>query len=150
MTNDAAERSIKDRIGVVAHEKQLPFNTVWQMLVLERFLARLARSKYRNQFIFKGGMLLSYYHSLGRETTDLDFLYRQAKGELASIKSALAEIINLNLDDGFTFELFNVSEVDHIQTPYPGYAVEIFAKCGATKTKIFWISASAMLSSVKI
>jgi len=76
MKNRDLEQSIKAKIRQIADQRGKLFNEVWQMLVLERFLVRLSRSRYKDQFIFKGGLLLSQYLTLGRETTDLDFLAR--------------------------------------------------------------------------
>lgn len=82
-------------------------------------------------------MLLAFYIELGRETVDLDFLLQHAKGELGSISTIIKEIVRINLNDGFTFKLAGIEEVDHLQTPYPGFAIGLVAQCGGTKTKIF-------------
>nr|NGX43416.1 hypothetical protein [Chlamydiota bacterium] len=66
------EQALKDRLQTIAKEKNIPFNACWKQLLLERFLARLARSSHFNKFIFKGGFLLSYMMKIGRETVDLD------------------------------------------------------------------------------
>lgn len=39
--------------------------------MLERFLARLSKSKYQDKFIFKGGLLLAHYLEIGRETMEV-------------------------------------------------------------------------------
>jgi len=54
------EQALKDRLQRIAKEKVIPFNACWKQLLLERFLARLARSPHVDKFIFKGGFLLSY------------------------------------------------------------------------------------------
>ena len=41
---------------------------------MERLLVRLSHFSYNEQFIFKGGLLLSYYITLGRETKDADLV----------------------------------------------------------------------------
>ena len=128
------ESSLKDKVKQIAKDQGRTFNQIWQRFVLERFLARLARSTFREQLVFKGGMLLAYYVELGRETTDLDFLF---KGISKNIDAVMNEISTIKLDDGFDFELLKIDDVDHIQTPYPGYVVELLARCGDTKTKIF-------------
>lgn len=38
------EQALKDRLQTIAKEKGIPFNACWKQLLLERFLARLARS----------------------------------------------------------------------------------------------------------
>jgi hypothetical protein len=54
------EQALKERLKMVAREKNIPFNACWRQLLLERFLARLAGSAHSNKFIFKGGSLLAY------------------------------------------------------------------------------------------
>src|SRR4051794_21961991 len=68
--NDTA---LKERLRVIGKEKGITFNEAWKQLLLERFLSRLSRSENHDKFIFKGGLLLSQYISIGRETTDADF-----------------------------------------------------------------------------
>ena len=67
------EQALKERIKYIAHLEERVFNQVWRILILERLLIRLSHSSYSEQFIFKGGLLLSYYITLGRETKDADF-----------------------------------------------------------------------------
>lgn len=62
------EQALKDRLQAIAREKGIPFNACWKQLLLERFLARLARSAYTDKLIFKGGFLLAYMMRIGRET----------------------------------------------------------------------------------
>ena len=54
------EQALKDRLQTIAKEKEIPFNSCWKQLLLERFLARLGRSAYADKLIFKGGFLLAY------------------------------------------------------------------------------------------
>lgn len=55
------ESALKARLKVIAAEKGVTFNQVWKQLLLERFLARLSRSKHQENFVFKGGLLLAQY-----------------------------------------------------------------------------------------
>lgn len=135
--NSAIERSLKDKVSQLAKEKQRTFNAVWQGLVLERFLARLARSPNRRKLIFKGGMLLSYYVEIGRETTDLDFLVKDSSGSRNDVEKLIKQTAESDLNDGFVFEHTETEEVDHLQTPYPGFVVGVIARCGGTRTKLF-------------
>lgn len=68
MTEKSIEQSIKAKVKVIAQSQKRTFNDVWQEVVLERWLARLARSAYSKNFIFKGAMCLLRYIELGRET----------------------------------------------------------------------------------
>ena len=73
------EQALKARLKHIGKEKGKSFNEVWKLLVLERFLARLSRSEYSDKFIFKGGLLLSYYLTIGRETIDIDLTSQTIK-----------------------------------------------------------------------
>ena len=102
------EQALKERIRHIARVEGRVFNQVWRSLTLERLLARLARSPYKNQFIFKGGLLLSHYIKLGRETKDVDFLLRESNAEIARIKKAFQEICYLDIKDDFLYSLYRV------------------------------------------
>ena len=56
-----SEDAIKDRLRNLASEQGKSVNELLKKLYLERFLARLAKSDFKNQLIFKGGYLLRYY-----------------------------------------------------------------------------------------
>lgn len=83
MTSDA-EKSFKSKLRAIAKEKNRDPADLWQSLALERFLVRLAKSEHSKHFILKGGILLSKYIEIGRETTDLDFLAKKSAMKQAS------------------------------------------------------------------
>lgn len=131
------EQSVKDRVKKIADQQGRTFGEVWQEVVLERWLARLAQSKYRKNFIFKGAMCLARYVDLQRQTKDLDFLLRDLQGNIDDVKSYLGEVAVISIDDGFTFESLDVQLLSHAHTQYPGYSVSVVAHLGKTRTKIF-------------
>jgi predicted nucleotidyltransferase component of viral defense system len=94
------EQTLKDRLQTISKEKGIPFNSCWKQLLLERFLARLGRSDYADNLIFKGGFLLAYMMKIGRETVDLDFLLTQVKAEKTTLEKICKEIAAVSLDDG--------------------------------------------------
>ncbi len=73
------ETALKDRLKAIATEKGISFNETWKQFLLERFLARLSQSEHQDRLIFKGGLLLAQYLTIGRETTDADFLLRKLR-----------------------------------------------------------------------
>lgn len=133
----AIEQSTKEKVKKIANDQNRTFNDVWQEVVLERWLARLAKSKYRKNFIFKGAMCLLRYIELQRETRDLDFLIRDLTASLDDVKTYLTEVSNFALNDGFIFENLDVDPLPHAHMKYPGYQVSVVGKLGATKTKVF-------------
>ena len=56
--SNSLKQSIKERLRAVAKARELTFDQIWHNLILERFLARLCQSKYKTNFILKGGSLL--------------------------------------------------------------------------------------------
>lgn len=110
MTSDL-ENSIKAKLRTIAKEMNRDPADLWQTLMLERFLARLGKSPYKNRFILKGGVLLSKYIEIGRETRDLDFLAREIKNEAEILKNIFEQIALVELEDGFfigSFKLINL------------------------------------------
>lgn len=135
--NQAKEQSIKERVKIIAQNQNRTFNDVWQEVVLERWLARLAKSIYRKNFIFKGAMCLLRYIDLQRETRDLDFLIKDLQASIEDVRKYLTEVSRLNIGDEFSFDGLDVILLSHTHMRYPGYSVSVFGNLGKTRTKIF-------------
>lgn len=135
MTSDL-EKSFKAKLRAIAKEKNRDPADLWQSLTLERFLVRLAKSKHREHFVLKGGMLLSKYIEIGRETTDLDFLARRLRNEVAGLKDVFEEIASIDHKDGFVFQEIKVSELSHPHMGYTGAEVSMMAYFGKTRFKV--------------
>lgn len=133
----AIEQSTKEKVKGIAQKQNRTFNDVWQEVVLERWLARLAISPYKKNFIFKGAMCLLRYIELQRETRDLDFLIKDLTVSMLDVKKYLTEVSVLILNDGFIFENLDVGPLSHAHMKYPGYQVSVTGKLGNTKTKVF-------------
>lgn len=91
MTSDA-EKSFKAKLRAIAKEKNRDPADLWQSLTLERFLVRLAKSECSKHFVLKGGILLSKYIEIGRETTDLDFLAQKISNEISELKAIFEKL----------------------------------------------------------
>ena len=135
MTTDL-EKSFKAKLRDIAKEKNRDPSDLWQTLTLERFLVRLARSKYRDQFILKGGILLSKYLEIGRETTDLDFLAKKISNQVSFLQVVFEEIAGTDLNDGFIFTEVKASELTHPHMGYPGVEISMMAYFGRTRFKV--------------
>jgi hypothetical protein len=135
MTSDL-EKSFKAKLRAIAKEKNRDPADLWQTLTLERFLVRLAKSEYREHFVLKGGILLSKYIEIGRETTDLDFLAMKISNEVNGLKIVFEKIASIDLQDGFTFKEIKASELTHPHMGYPGLEVAMMAYFGKTRFKV--------------
>ncbi|WP_005032556.1 nucleotidyl transferase AbiEii/AbiGii toxin family protein [Holophaga foetida] len=72
------------------------------LFVLERFLARVAESRYRDQLVLKGGILLYFLtRQWNRPTEDLDFLAIRLSSD--SMDSVLREILGIDVGDRLEF-----------------------------------------------
>ena len=131
------EPALKARLKHIAKEFGKSFNEVWKLLILERFLARLSCSEYSDKFIFKGGLLLSYYLVIGRETTDIDLLAKRLHAEKSHIEQIIQEICSLHLNDGFQMWLDNLDDLDHQHMNYPGFQARVAVQFGMMSDKFY-------------
>jgi predicted nucleotidyltransferase component of viral defense system len=130
------EQSIKEHIRTLSRERNFTFAELWQNLILERFLARLHQSQYKERFILKGGSLLARYIDLGRETRDLDFLVEQIANAIESIGNAVDHICSIDLNDAFSFERVKINPLEHSHMHYTGAQVALLARLGKTRTHL--------------
>ena len=97
--------SVRQRLFNRAQERHEDFGLVLTKYGLERFLHRLARSQYRDQFVLKGALLFELWtHHPYRPTRDLD-LEGRGDNSITRIKQVFAEIIGQPVeDDGLIFD----------------------------------------------
>lgn len=89
----------------------------------ERLLYRLSISKYRNNFLLKGGSLLYAMEGLDtRPTVDVDFMADMISRDREHLKKVFKEILSLPCEtDGVTFDVENITEEPiTIEKKYPG------------------------------
>jgi predicted nucleotidyltransferase component of viral defense system len=130
------ETALKERLKIIALEKDTTVNNVWKQLLLERFLARLSHSSYQNNFIFKGGLLLAKYIDIKRETTDIDFLIDKITSEKAKIEAIIKDITEINFEDHFYFKWSSLEELHQPHMEYIGFRVTLDANFGKMRDKI--------------
>lgn len=97
--------SVKARLLAMSREEGRAFDLLLVRYALERLLFRLSISPHRENYILKGGMLVTQWleHS-NRETRDIDFLGFGADDEEA-IKAIFAEIMSTQTGDGLVFDI---------------------------------------------
>ena len=70
-------KNLKIKIKTKAHENNLEPQDIMQMYFFERLLYRISKSKYKHNFILKGGLLLSAIFGDERRTTqDMDTMIK--------------------------------------------------------------------------
>lgn len=130
------EQALKARIKYIARSEGRVFNQVWRILILERLLVRLSHSPYSEQFIFKGGLLLSYYVTLGRETKDADFTAREQNINASQIEKAFQEIVKVDVKDGFSYTLSGVDLLPEKDVDHKCYRINLSLKFENMKDRI--------------
>ena len=119
---------IKDKLRNISNRENIDFNIVLRNYMYERFIERLANSKYKNNFIFKGGYLLSIVLGLNnRQTIDIDLSLKNEILTKDNIYKIICEIINIDVGDIAVLIVDDISEIRD-DDEYGGYRVKITVK----------------------
>ena len=125
--------SIKSKIRSMADKKNLKSQEVLQIYFFERFLERLSKSNYKNNFVIKGGFLISSLIGIENRTTmDMDTTIKGIALKEEKIKEIVDEIININVDDGIKFEIKDISYIRE-EDEYENFRISLIANVGKTK-----------------
>ena len=115
--------SLKAIINNIAKENKVSAQSVLQTYMLERLLERISISKYKDNFILKGGMLISAMLGIDSRTTmDMDTTIKGFKLTEENITNIINEICNIKIDDGITFEVQKI-ELIREDDDYGGYRI---------------------------
>ena len=118
---------LKAAINKMAKEKHIPAQLVMQNYMLERLLERIAHSRYQDNFILKGGLLIASMVGLHyRATMDMDATILNHPVNENSIKKMFEEIVSIPIDDDITFSFQEVGEIRK-NDAYGGYRVSLTA-----------------------
>ena len=94
--------------------------TLIRNYIMERFLERVALSRYRNNFILKGGMLVAAVVGLEtRATMDIDTTVKSLKLDMENATEIIKEIIATEVADGVNFRITRVTDIME-EHDYPG------------------------------
>lgn len=111
-----------------AREKGISAQLVMQNYMMERLLERISLSKYKYNFILKGGFLISAIVGLDtRATMDLDTTVKGFELSYESIGKIFGEICDISVEDDIEFELCGISNIRE-GDDYPGIRVALKAK----------------------
>ena len=105
--NELFEKSKK-----LAKESGLTQLELYQRFMFERILERISLSEYNENFILKGGLLLSAMLGINsRSTRDMDISIKGIDVSEEKMVQVLNEILSLNIGDGVKFEMLNVTDI---------------------------------------
>jgi predicted nucleotidyltransferase component of viral defense system len=128
---------LKAIIKKKAAEKQIPEQLVLQNYMLERLLERITLTKYRNNFVLKGGFLIGAIVGLDTRTTmDLDATIKGLELTHKSIRLVFEEVCQVRLDDDVTFEISGIEDIRESDN-YPGIRVGLKANYQPISVPLF-------------
>ena len=85
---------------------------VYRRYMFERILERISVSQYRNNFILKGGLLLSVIFGIeSRNTRDMDMSIKGIDISKEKMVEVLNQILEINLNDNVKFEVVNITDI---------------------------------------
>lgn len=120
-TRDIAA-SVRQRLLNLARNDGQAFDVVLVAFGLERLVYRLSISAYRNDFVLKGGMLVTRWTvDSGRFTRDIDFLAFGVEEEV-TLRKMFSEILAIEAGDGLIYDTATLTagtiredHLDHLQ-----------------------------------
>ena len=124
MNSEKLKNKIKKRAKEIGAQPQ----ELMQMYFFERLLYRISISRYKFNFILKGGLLLSAIIGDERRTTsNMDTMIKGIDIESDELLKIIKEIINIETDDNISFEIEKTKDI-RVDDIYGGVNVKLIAK----------------------
>ena len=96
----------------LAEESGLTQLELYQRFMFERILERISVSKYNENFILKGGLLLSAMLGINsRSTRDMDISIKGIDVSQEKMLKILNEILSIDINDKVKFEVVNITDI---------------------------------------
>ena len=126
---------IKGAIRNISKKTGVNPNSLLQMCLFEGILEKLSKSKYSENFILKGGLLISSLIGVDmRSTMDMDTTLRGIPLNEESISNILNEILAIEIDADIEYKLIKLSPIRQ-EDVYEDFCASIsciFGKINAT------------------
>ena len=104
----AVKAKIKNKAGGDSDKSQI----MLRIYLMERLLERVSLSQYRDNFVLKGGLLVSSMVGVDmRSTMDVDTTVKSLPLNKRSAQKILEEIIAVKLEDGVAFRITKVQDI---------------------------------------
>lgn len=126
-------RQLKDKVRNMARGDSAKAQLLIRNYGMERFLERVSLSEHRDNFILKGGMLVSVMVGLeNRATMDIDTSIRNMPLDTIAAKAMVEEIIAVPVDDNIRFEINDFGTIMD-DAEYSGVRISLNAFLDATR-----------------
>ena len=104
----AVKAKIKNKAGGNSDKSQI----MLRIYLMERLLERVSVSKYRDNFVLKGGLLVSSLVGVDmRSTMDVDTTVKSLPLNKESAQRILEEIMAIDIEDGVAFRITKVQDI---------------------------------------
>lgn len=119
---------LTNKLKKLSADKNVDYNLLLLMFFMEEFLTRISLSQYKNDFIFKGGFLLSSMLGISNRTTmDIDILIINMQLEEKKIRKAVERIIYNTNNHFITYEIQGVEPIRN-GDQYGGLQIKLIGK----------------------
>lgn len=110
MTNTNTEKQrLKSKLKKVEATTGIPYNHLFKRYFLDQFIALIAQSKYCNDFVFKGGMILSNMFGIAsRQTEDVDAMFLK---NTDTVEDVVKEIVQTPTETGVQFSVVSSRKI---------------------------------------
>lgn len=126
---------LKAKLKNISKEKNVDFNTLLRLYMYDRFIERLSVSKYKDNFILKGGFYLSTLFGVENRTTmDIDTAFRNANFNEETIVKMIKEIVSIEIDDNAKLSYLGISPIRD-EDEYGGFRADIQIEIDNIKEK---------------
>ena len=125
----AVKAKIKNKAGGDSDKSQI----MLRIYLMERLLERVSLSQYRDNFVLKGGLLVSSLVGVDmRSTMDVDTTVKSIPLNKRSAQKILEEIIAIEVDDGV---IFRITKVQDIMEGHEYEGIRFMIECTMDKLK---------------
>ena len=108
-----------------------------QMFFFEHVLMRLEKSKYKDNIILKGGVLLSSIIGEDLRTTkDMDTTLKSLPLNIDSIKNIFGNILSIDINDNVNFEIVSIKDI-RLEDEYGGFRINVKGTFDKIRTNFF-------------
>ncbi|MCI8411258.1 MAG: nucleotidyl transferase AbiEii/AbiGii toxin family protein [Clostridia bacterium] len=105
-------KELKEKSKELEQKYKLNHYELLQRFMFERILERISVSKYQENFILKGGLLLSALFGIDNRTTrDMDTTIKGLNISKERMINVLNEILSIDLKDSVKFELIDITDI---------------------------------------
>ncbi len=127
---------LKARVKNLAIQRGVDPRVLLRIYMMERFLDRVSQSEYKDSFVLKGGMLISYLIGVNLRTTmDIDTTMQNTPLSIQAAKDFAQKVTAIDVGDGVSFTISRIEEIMD-EADYPGLRISLLAHFDGTSTPV--------------